>query len=94
MGHKKMFNGPQVNQRCSDKQNFGFATNGGQDSVTTSVGNSSRILSVRAPYKHIVNAFIHVIYPSMQDSWYKDVIELRKKAGEYKVGIVDNLQVF
>lgn len=25
----------------------------------------------------------------MQNSWYRDVIELRKKAGEYKVSILN-----
>lgn len=48
MGHKKMFNGTEVNQRRSDKQNFGFvATNGQVVNVTTSMGNSSGILTVR-----------------------------------------------
>lgn len=46
MGHKKMFNGPEVNQRRSDKQNFGFVANGGL-STGQKNGNSAAAISVR-----------------------------------------------
>lgn len=46
MGHKKMFNGPEGNQRRSDKQNFGFLANGAANRQAATNGNSSTAISV------------------------------------------------
>lgn len=43
-----MFNGPEVNQRRSDKQNFGFVSNGiGTARQDATGGNNNGVLSVR-----------------------------------------------
>lgn len=48
MGHKKMFNGSEFNQRRSDKQNFGFLANGGSGAAAAQRnGNAGAVISVR-----------------------------------------------
>lgn len=58
MGHKKMFNGPEGNQRRSDKQNFGFLANGGSAAHRQAMnGNSTAMLSVS---NCVVKVMFHV----------------------------------
>lgn len=116
MGHKKMFNGPEGNQRRSDKQNFGFLANGAANRQAATNGNSSTAISVCNTLLLMLLMFMfHVKHKSsslsififihsltlvliciqflaflLQNTWYRDVMELRKKAGEYKVGIPYN----
>lgn len=45
MGHKKMFEGTEVNQRRSDKQDFGFANNSNHND---NANNNYGLLGVHA----------------------------------------------